>query len=136
MDPEHIWALSSSMVFTGKSILNFRGDRLVVELEEDFTAYYRKLLGFRQYILKPSFGSHISVCRGVDASRYHGQEVEFQYSHLIRLSGDTRVDEKVKPDTYYFLDVWSDQIKQIRTELGLPNYHKFHITIGRIHYRS
>ena len=134
MTKEEIWQNSAAMKLPGKGTLVYRGDRLVVELDSDLTAYYRYLIGARQYLIKPSFGSHITVSVGVDASAYHEREVEFEYSHFVRISGDTTGSDR--PDSYYFLDVWSDELVDIRTHLGLETNFKFHITIGRLHYRG
>jgi hypothetical protein len=117
----------------GKGTLNYRGGNLALEVDKDLTAYYRWLVRFRTPLLKPSFGSHITVCKGVDASSFQDEEIEFEYSHLIRISGDTTGQDR--PDSYYFLDVWCPRLGEIRTELGLETFFKFHLTIGRLHYK-
>lgn len=123
--------LSESMLHKGFGTLNFRRNNLVVSLEEDFTAYYRKLFGLRNILLKPSFDSHITVAKNIDGSKFQDEKIEFTYSHLIRISGDTTKDRK---ENFYFLDVWCDRLKEIRKELNLPCWYKFHITIGKIRY--
>jgi hypothetical protein len=117
----------------GEGLLNYRHNNLVVEVNKDLTAYYRWLVGNRVILLKPSFGSHITVCKGIDeAKKYQNERVEFEYSHLVRISGDTTGQDR--PDSYYFLDVWCPRLIDIREDLGLPTYFKFHLTIGRLHY--
>lgn len=117
----------------GRGVLNYRGGNLALEVDKDLTAYYRWLVGGRQFLLKPSFGSHITVCKGVDASHYQDEEVEFNYSHMVRVSGDTTGQDR--PDSFYFLDVWCPRLEEIRKELGLETFYKFHLTIGRLHYK-
>ncbi len=123
--------LSETMLHEGFGVLNYRNGNLALELQDDFTAYYRWLFGNRDILLKPNFGSHITVTKGVNASKYQGEKVNFIYSHLIRVSGDTTQD---RSNIFYFLDAWSDELIKIRKELGLKTWFKFHITIGRVRY--
>lgn len=92
----------------------------------------------------PSWGSHISVVRGEEPrdslkhlwKKHDGEKVEFEYSHIVRRSGDTTPG--FRPDQFWFLDVWCDQLNEIRRNLGLKARHDdgrpfhYHLTVGRI----
>ena len=88
-------------------------------------------------LCEPSWGSHISVTRSPKLpknkqalwKKYDGEIVEFEYSNEIRKAKDTK-----NPGDFYFIDVWSPRLDEIRAELGLPYFPKYHITIGRDYY--
>jgi hypothetical protein len=102
---------------------------------EELTRYYRYLVLKHNYIrlLKPSWKSHITISKINPADKYpvaasfDKKEIEFSYEPIVRYSGDTTGD---KPPIHWFLDVYSDGIREIRSSLGLPDYTKFHVTIG------
>lgn len=61
-------------------------------------------------------------------NRYNGEEIQFEYDNEIRFDG-----------TYFYLNVKSDRIGDIREELGLQRFRfgdlgadmqRYHITIG------
>lgn len=95
----------------------------------------------------PSWGSHVSVVRGEHIRqdfydrhwrKYEGEVVEFEYSHLVRRSGDTTPGER--PENFWFLDVHCDRLMDIRRELGLRTSSPIdgrpftsHLTIGRVY---
>lgn len=77
------------------------------------------------------YGPHISVVSGEKPkyievwnqlpNTYHN----FEYSNEIRTDGD-----------FVWVDVRSNELEQVRTELGLPArpYFSFHLTIGRLKF--
>lgn len=123
----------------------------VLQLAPGFTEYYRWLLerswwdarddagdfamkGKMHELQAPSWGDHISITRGeylapsikhLWKSR-HGEKVKFEYSLTPRMT--TKEFEHVQ---FWFLDVKSDDLLEIRRELLLPTHFKFHLTIGR-----
>lgn len=132
MTKEEIREASSKMRHRGIGILHFRDSRLVLEIDSDLSAYYRWLVGARMPLLKPSHGTHITITVGVDASKYDNQEVSFEYSHFVRVSGDTT--DQDRSSSYYFLDVWCQELLDIRNQFRLPTNFKLHLTIGRTYY--
>jgi hypothetical protein len=102
---------------------------------EELSRYYRYLVLKHNYInlLKPGWKSHITISKINPAEKFpvaslfDKREIEFSYEPIVRYSGDTTKD---KPPTHWFLDVYSDEIREIRYALGLPDYTKFHVTIG------
>jgi hypothetical protein len=70
--------------------------------------------------------------------KYQGEVVEFEYSHIVRRSGDTTPGER--PENFWFLDVHCDRLMDIRRELGLRisspidgRPFKSHLTVGRVY---
>ena len=105
---------------------------------EELSRYYREELYRHEHIktFKPSWNSHITIQKyNIEetydiAMEYDKKEITFSYEPIVRYSGDTRVPEGVVQGKYYFIDVYSDDIREIRASLNLPDYSKFHITIG------
>ncbi len=105
----------------------------ILECPKDIIEYYghwvMKETGL--FINKPLFGSHISIIRGEEPHeeckhlwRYnHNEEIEFQFSPYAENAGD-----------YWWLPVKSDDLAQIRINLGLSPYpeHGFHLTLGKL----
>lgn len=116
---------------------------IVVNTDNEIARYYRWWI-MRHYwidLKNPSWGAHISVLRGGKPrndkrhlwKKYMGEKINFTYSPIVRQSGDTTGD---RPDNFWFIDVWSDRLTEIRDELGFTNVFdgkpiKYHLTIGR-----
>ena len=117
---------------------------IVVNTDSEICRYYRWWV-YRRYMLelqKPSWGAHVSVLRGGKPAgdkmhlwkKYQGEKIEFEYEPIIRHSGDTTRGDR--PDVFWFVDVWSDRMNEIRAELGFTNVFrdqpiKYHLTVGR-----
>jgi hypothetical protein len=113
-----------AMIFTDQGIV-------------DYYAWFCKKYGIQ--IQKGSaYGAHISFIRGEKPPNQEawGQgagEIEFWYAHTVRFDNDHHA----------WVDVWSDELVEIRSKLGLPpKPHRFyngewvpsgyHLTIGRL----
>jgi hypothetical protein len=106
---------------------------LVVDCDPEIGRYYRHLFRLAQHrccdLQRPAWKEHITVIRDEEPpdskkllwKKYDGLCVPFKYSHLAR--GD---------DLYVWLDVESEQLLDIREELGLPRLPEYslHVTIG------
>ena len=57
------------------------------------------------------------------------EEIEFSVCHNVRQSGDTTGWDR--PENYWFVDVFSQDLSNIMVELGFPEKEKYHLTIGR-----
>jgi hypothetical protein len=123
----------------------------VVEIDKEITRYYRWFvnkeimnpLGFEYGDLSvPSFDAHITIVRGFNDVRgnislakkhwgkYNGEIIEIQFYPYPRYSGDTTGD---RPNWYWFIDVESERITEIRKEMKLKTDWHYHLTIGRIY---
>lgn len=115
---------------------------IVVNTDNEICRYYRWWV-WKRYMIElnqPSWGAHISVLRGGKPQddklhlwkKHHGKIVTFQYSPYIR-----QTDRNIDGFNYFwFIDVWSEQLNNIREELGFPILFDnkpitYHITIGR-----
>lgn len=104
---------------------------------EELSRYYRYLVLKHNYInlLKPGWKSHITISKINPAEKFpiaalfDKKEIEFSYEPIVRYTGDT---SNTRPPTHWFLDVYSDGIREIRSSLGLPDFTKFHVTIGML----
>lgn len=112
----------------------------VAEVNGDIDAYYRWFV-LKRYGLKlhkPAWGAHISIIRGEKPfqdkmdlwGKYEGLEVQFEYSCNIRQSGDTTGWDR--PDCFWFVDIKSDFLIDIRKEMNFPYNYGLHLTIGRM----
>lgn len=128
------------MLYNSSGILRYYNDpllKLIVEVDSEIVLYYKRLIP-QYYRINPQlYSSHISVIRKIIPpkmeywNKYDGQVINFVYSPI------TYVDER-----YYWLNAYSVQLDNIRSELGLipniyrpeqllPNYKNiYHITLG------
>lgn len=111
--------------------------KMIVEVDPEIVRFYRSLIPKSIRTNKQMYDPHISVIRKErDFKRelwgkYEGQEVVFQYSNIVRWG-----------TVYYWLDAYSETLRQIRLELGLqpttalnrpPDGKEcYHITLGNI----
>ena len=113
----------------------------IIDTNNGIADYYRwhVMKGTGIILSQPSWGAHVSVVRGEKPrpkfrnawKKYDGKLIKFDYDPKVRYTGDTK--ETVNPNgTYWFLDVYCDDLMTIRRELGLKTFYKFHLTIGRL----
>lgn len=121
----------------GKLHYSNEGDKykLIVEVDPEITAFYRAMVP-KSVNLKPQrWPPHITVVRNEippnlsEWGKHHGSHVVFKYNRVIQ-----------NDSVYYWLDVYSDVLTEVRLELGLPASSKwtrppsdfdcFHSTIG------
>jgi hypothetical protein len=109
------------------------GIKAIILIDQQIAEYYRTMIPKYMYAKPQMYPAHITVVRLNKESpanmqlwgKYQNNKITFCYDNTIR------VDWK-----YYYLDAFSDQIGEIREELGLPKYRdrrtSYHITIGNI----
>ena len=89
--------------------------KLIVEVDPELTKYYKSFIPKWLSVNQQRYPAHISIVRKEIPVRtefwgkHEGQEIEFKYSNVIQVG---RV--------YVWLNVFSEQVTAIRTELGLP----------------
>lgn len=96
--------------------------RLVVDVDQQLADLYLSLIPPCKNVRRPRWGAHITIIRPYrdmpsmwDAWRlYEGEEIEFYYDNYI-----------YNGEVYYWLNVYSVRIEDIRRELGMPVDAKF-----------
>ena len=111
----------------------------ILKVDREITRYYRWWVQKEKWITlaQPSWNAHISIVRGERPQKhlmdlwkkYDGQRITFRYKHQVRQSGDTTNNDR--PNNYWFVEVDSPFLINIRKELKLPHNWKLHLTIGR-----
>jgi hypothetical protein len=108
---------------------------VILQCDDDIVDYYKWFLNKRGVKLDAlMWGSHVSIIRGeaydkinnnnIEKWKYNdGQYIEFKYGDLVTNG------------IHWWLEVQSDELEQMRLNLGLkprPDFG-FHITIGKVH---
>jgi hypothetical protein len=124
-------------MFASTGILQYGpGLRVVAWVDQGIADFYRSLIPKYYFVQPQKYPAHITVVRlrlesakNMEAwNKYEGEEVSIQYGNEIGFDG-----------IYYYLNVMSDRIGDIREELGLPRFRFgdlgadrccYHITIG------
>ena len=104
----------------------------LLQCDEQLAEYYAWLLKRRGVEVhsnaKGLWGTHVSVLKGDPPpnpeawGKYEGFEVEFHYNHLIRYDNGKHA----------WTDVYSEQLSEIRMELGFTAKPWYHLTVGRL----
>lgn len=126
-------------MFCSSGILKYSDNpiKLIVEADNEIAKYYRSVIPKYIKINVPKYPAHISVVRNAIPpnieywNKLQNTEIFFEYESKIYN------DQK-----YYWLNVWSKTLENIREELGLkpwgdvsmsPDFkHRFHITIANL----
>lgn len=114
----------------------------IVEIDSGITDYYRYFVNKKYGIelIKPAWGSHISIIQGEEAEisknnkywkKYEGKEIKIYYYPYPRYSGDTDNKYGSNAGRFWFLSVESYFFNELRNELSLSNIKTPHLTIGR-----
>ena len=106
----------------------------VVPVPIEVTRYYRWWVEKERhvYLKRPSWDAHVSIVRGEALSegaaklwkKYHGARVDYEYAQNPH-AGSSKL--------FWSVDVRSDFMDTIRSELGLTTGWYYHITIGRLY---
>lgn len=94
--------------------------KLVANINQDITDYYFSLVPKYIDIKRQMYPAHISIVRKevpliLEAwERHAGASIQFSYSNEIWFS-----------EKYMWLNCWSEEMEQLREELGLPNIERF-----------
>ena len=132
---------SQEVIYPSTGILHYSrgkhgGYRLVLDADQQIVEYYRVLIPPYICVNPQRYSAHVSVVRNeipvnLDAwSKYQGHSINFFYSPIVHFG-----------QVYCWLNVFSQQLEEIRLELGLPvsseytlppeGFTKcFHMTIG------
>lgn len=129
--------MNSSFTSTGSLKHSVNDDKIIVEVESEICNYYRSLIPKYYRVNRQRYAPHISVVR--DESILYPEELKNLDGRLITFwySGIIHNDE-----TYFWLEVNSWELQEIRVKLGLTSTsritrspdgnHSFHITLGNL----
>lgn len=108
------------------------GLRAAVNVCPDLIAYYRSLIPKYHNVHRQRYDGHITVVRiNVEVplkmnvwGKHQGAQIRFDYDPYVHHEG-----------VYWFLNAFSEQIGDIREELGLPRFRFadkpwYHMSIG------
>lgn len=109
----------------------------VLKLPDDLVRLYQYFVRtkYHENICMPAWGAHISIVRGETPKhpemwkKYHLQKLSISFEPNI-----IEVPDKKAPGSFYLIDFRSDEIMNIRSELGLNTHELSHLTIGRTYY--
>ncbi|AUS02921.1 hypothetical protein NVP2275O_340 [Vibrio phage 2.275.O._10N.286.54.E11] len=114
---------------------------LRLDRKNDLAAYYRNWVKMRYgyELCQQSWEPHVSILRGEKPKhhlmhlwkKYNGQRVQFEYQPYVRYSGDTSPHASKPIGSFWFVDVRSKILTDIRDELELPSQWNQHLTVGR-----
>lgn len=128
-------------MFESKAIVRYGPDiRVIAEIDQAISDYYRSLIPKYYYAAGQRYKSHITIVRTKKETptnlqfwgKHEGRVITFQYDSYIHFEGK-----------YFWLNCYSDEIGEIREELGLPKFrddrafggllrNEYHITIANI----
>lgn len=123
--------LINEMMYNGTAIIKYSpdGSQCVAEVDQGISDYYRNLIPKYNYVQPQRAKAHITIVRKGEIylnkevwGKYEGKEINFTY--------DTNIQSDEK---YFWINAWSEEIGNIREELGLKKYRykdTYHITIG------
>lgn len=110
------------------------GYKLIVRMDQGIIDFYRSLVPKWVRLNSQMYPAHVSVVRKVVPvnlgfwGRYEGEVVDFEYSPVVCNEG-----------VYYWLNVFSRRLEEVRVELGLSptrvfegGLSCFHATVGNI----
>jgi hypothetical protein len=89
--------------------------KLIVLIDPAITSYYRALIPKYRTVHGQRHAPHISVIRKEPPQKlefwgkYEDRDIEFHYDNMIQCG-----------TVYYWLNVFSKELEEIRVELGLP----------------
>ena len=116
----------------GVGTKNFDPNWAILLCDDEIARYYAWHLKRRGVELysndKGLRKTHISVMKGADVpdptawGKYQDYEIQFHYTQIIRYDNGKHA----------WVDVYSEELSQIREELGFPPKYWYHMTIGRL----
>jgi len=124
------------MLYQSTGPLHYEGSKLIVAVDPHIALFYRSLIPKYHGVTGQRYAPHISVVRKENPcimevwGKHEGEMVDFFYDPIID-----------NDDRYWWLNVYSHRLEEIRIELGLPNINMyktpasgfrkiFHMTLG------
>jgi hypothetical protein len=128
-------------LFESKAVVKYGpGIKVVAEIDQEISNYYKNLIPKYYYAKSQAYPAHITIVRlnkenptkMENWGKYEGKTILFSYDPIIQ-----------KDENYFWLNAYSEDIGNIREDLGLPRFrddswmggikrNEYHITIGNI----
>jgi hypothetical protein len=117
----------------------------ILEVDREITRYYRERLRseLHLHLQPPSWDAHVSVVRGERLAtdkrhlwkKYANKRIEIAYSLPGEYyEGRSHLkDKQVDGGRFFIVNIKSQELMDIRHELGLPTNWSLHLTFGRIY---
>lgn len=126
------------MIYSSTAVVKYENDKVYALVDQQISDYYRSLIPKYIYVQPQKYKAHITIVRSgkerapniIFWGKHEGIIINFKY------------DSEIKSDSLYFwLDAFSNDIGNIREELGLERFRNdltfggiqrtsYHITIG------
>jgi len=122
-------------MYKSTGTLRYGQTNLVLDIDPEIVRYYRTFLSRKMFTNLQLYPAHISIVRKEVPlwelwGKHAGRSIEFEYDGVIHHG-----------TMYWWLNCWSKELEEIRTELGLPlegkyfqapagYVHTWHITLG------
>ena len=116
-------------MFKTKAKVAYYKQYCVAYVDRNIADYYRSLIPKYYYVQPPKYKPHITIVRlGLEHAKLNWGYLD---GCLIDVYYDTQIINK---PPYWFLDVFSEEIANIRKKLGLKElrtgFDCYHLTIG------
>lgn len=128
-------------LFKSQAVVKYGpGIRAIAEIDQNISDYYRSLIPKYFYAKSQAYPAHITIVRTNKENptnmeywgKYEGEKINFEYDPIIQ-----------RDNKYFWLNAYSEEIGDIREELGLPRFrddtwyggekrNEYHITIGNV----
>ena len=130
----------SEATHESKGILRYgHGIRISVWLDrnDEIAQYYKSLIPKAKYVKPQMYAPHITVVRSGKENpdmKLWRKSKDNNEGELVHFTYNTEIQSDA---LYYYLNIESDRIGELRREMGLPTYRfddnkKYHLTIGNV----
>ena len=125
--------------FQSNAIIKYGpGIKVIAEIDQEISNFYRSLIPKYYCVKSQAYTAHITIVRlhketpikMENWGKHEGRIISYYYSPIVQ-----------NDDTYFWLNAYSEEIGDVREELGLPRFrddtiyggikrNEYHITIG------
>lgn len=123
------------MLLTASGVLTYHNQsKVTLEIGYGLSHYYCALIPKYHYVQRSKYASHVSIVRHETVKQNYGAGAGRRLT--VRYDPDIKTD---RDGRYWWLDVWSDDLCDLRVHLGLSPFRmlrngkmgdRFHITVG------
>ena len=119
-------------MFQIKGKVVYYQDYVIAKIDQQIIAYYMSLIPRYINLCRQRFPAHVTISRKSKENPSY-ENWGYRNGDVINIECDSVLS---CDSEYYFLNCYSNEIIEIRNNLGLPDYRvgfdRFHITIGNL----